>query len=102
MGSGPTGLMAAYDLRRYGYPVTIFEALPRPGGTMAVGTGRFRLPEDVLNREIDIVRKLGAEFRLKTRVGDKISLDDLKAQGYKAILLGPGGSQTRESRSPRS
>jgi indolepyruvate ferredoxin oxidoreductase alpha subunit len=90
VGSGPTGLMAAYDLRRQGYPVTIFEALPRPGGTMAVGTGRFRLPEEVLNREIDIVRKLGAEFRLKTRVGDKYSLDDLKAEGYKAILLAPG------------
>ena len=90
VGSGPTGLMAAYDLRRLGYPVTIFEALPRPGGTMAVGTGRFRLPEEVLNREIDIVRVLGAEFRLKTRVGDKYSLDDLKAEGYKAILLAMG------------
>ena len=75
VGSGPTGLMAAYDLRRQGYPVTIFEALPVPGGTMAVGTGRFRLPEEVLNREIDIVKKLGAEFRLNTRVGDKYSLE---------------------------
>ncbi|HSB07803.1 MAG TPA: FAD-dependent oxidoreductase [Thermodesulfobacteriota bacterium] len=90
VGSGPTGLMAAYDLRRYGYPVTIFEALSIPGGTMAVGTGRFRLTEDVLNREIDIVRKLGAEIRLKTRVSDKYSLNDLKAQGYKAVLLAPG------------
>src|SRR4030042_459146 len=50
VGSGPTGLMAAYDLRRYGYSVTIFEALPLPGGTMAVGTGQFRLPEEVLNK----------------------------------------------------
>ncbi len=63
--------MAAHDLRREGYGVTIFEALPVAGGTMAIGTGRFRLPEEVLNREIDIVRKLGAEFRLKMRVGDK-------------------------------
>src|SRR5512139_2660592 len=64
VGSGPTGLMAAYELRRYGYPVTLFEALPVAGGTMAVGTGRFRLPEGVLNREIDIVKKLGAKFEL--------------------------------------
>ena len=72
VGSGPAGLMAAYDLRRYGYPVTLFEALPIPGGTMAVGMGRFRLPEDVLNREIDIVKRMGAEFRLNTRVGDRL------------------------------
>lgn len=93
VGSGPTGLMAAYDLRRQGYPVTLFEALPLPGGTMAVGTGRFRLPEEVLNREINIVKKLGAEFQLKTRVA---SLQDLKAQGYKAILLAIGAHKSRK------
>jgi NADPH-dependent glutamate synthase beta subunit-like oxidoreductase len=82
--------MAAFDLRRRGYPVTIFEALPVPGGTMAVATGRFRLPEEVLNREIDIVRRLGAEFRLKTRVGGKYSLDGLRDDGYEAVLLALG------------
>jgi indolepyruvate ferredoxin oxidoreductase alpha subunit len=90
VGSGPTGLMAAFDLRRYGYPVTLFEALPVAGGTMAVGTGRFRLPEEVLNREIDIVRKLGAKFELNKRIGDKVALDDLKKKGYKAIFLAVG------------
>src|SRR5512139_1979393 len=78
VGSGPTGLMAAYELRRYGYPVTVFEALPVVGGTMAVGTGRFRLPEEVLRREIGIVEKLGTKFELNTRIGDKISLDGLR------------------------
>ena len=96
VGSGPTGLMAAYDLRRHGYPVTLFEALPRAGGTMAIGTGRFRLPEEVLNREIDIVKKLGAEFRLKTRVGNKYSLEDLRAQGYRAILLATGALKPKK------
>jgi indolepyruvate ferredoxin oxidoreductase alpha subunit len=100
VGSGPTGLMAAYDLRRYGYPVTIFEALPLPGGTMAVGTGRFRLPEDVLNREISIVKKLGVEFRLNIRVGDKYSFEDLRAQGYKAILLAIGAHKAKEINLP--
>jgi len=93
VGSGPTGLMAAYDLRRFGYPVTIFEALPVAGGTMAVGTGRFRLPEGVLNREVEIVRRLGAKFKLKTQIGDKISLDDLRRKGFKAILLAIGSHQ---------
>ena len=92
--------MAAYDLRRYGYPVTLFEALPIPGGTMAVGTGRFRLPEDVLNREIDIVKRMGTEFRLNTRVGDGLSLDDLKAQGYKAIFLALGAHRANEVNIP--
>ena len=96
VGSGPTGLMAAYDLRRYGYPVTIFDALPIPGGTMAVGVGRFRLPEDVLNREIDIVKKLGAKFQLNTRIGKKYSLNDLKAKGYKAMLLALGAHKPKK------
>jgi len=90
VGSGPAGLMAAYDLRRYGYPVTIFDTLPVVGGTMAVGTPRFRLPKEVLDREVEIVRKLGAQIRLNTRIGDEISLSDLRAQGYRAILLALG------------
>jgi NADPH-dependent glutamate synthase beta subunit-like oxidoreductase len=97
VGSGPTGLMAAHDLRRLGYPVTIFEALPLPGGTMAVATGRFRLPEDVLIREIETVRKLGARFRLDTRVGDELSLNDLRNQRYKAILLAVGAHKATGS-----
>jgi indolepyruvate ferredoxin oxidoreductase alpha subunit len=90
VGSGPTGLMAAYDLRRHGYPVTIFEALPVAGGTMAVATSRFRLPEAVLNREIDVVKRLGAKFELNTQIGDKRSLHDLRKKGFRAILLAIG------------
>jgi len=100
VGSGPTGLMAAYDLRRYGYSVTIFEALPLPGGTMAVGTGRFRLPEEVLNKEMDIVKNLGATFQLQTQVGKKPSLDDLRAQGYKAIFLAIGAHKPKKLNLP--
>ena len=100
IGSGPTGLMAAYDLRRYGYSVTIFETLPLPGGTMAVGTGRFRLPEEVLNKEIDIVKKLGAQFQLHTQVGKKPSLDDLRAQGVKAIFLAIGAHNAKKLNLP--
>lgn len=96
VGSGPTGLMAAYDLRRYGYSVTLFEALPIAGGTMAVGTGHFRLPEEVLNQEIDVVKRLGAKFKFNTRIGKQLSLDDLRAQGYKAILLAIGAHKPKK------
>jgi indolepyruvate ferredoxin oxidoreductase alpha subunit len=100
VGSGPTGLMAAYDLRRYGYSVTIFEALPLPGGTMAVGTGQFRLPEEVLKKEIGIVKKLGTKFQLHTPVGKRPSLDDLRAQGYKAIFLAIGAHHAKKLNLP--
>lgn len=92
VGSGPAGLMAAYDLRLYGYQVTIFEELPFLGGTMAFATGRFRLPQDVLNREIEIIRRLGTEIRSNIRVGREIKLEDIMAQGYKAIFLAIGAS----------
>ncbi|NIS70613.1 MAG: FAD-dependent oxidoreductase [Proteobacteria bacterium] len=100
VGSGPTGLMAAHDLRRQGYPVTVFEALPVPGGTMVVGTARFRLPEDVLNREIENIRKLGVRFRLNTRIGNGLSLSDLRARGFKAILLALGAHQAASPNLP--
>ena len=100
VGSGPAGLMAAYELRRYGYPVTLFEALPVAGGTMAVGTGRFRLPEGVLNREIDIVKKLGAKFELNKRIGDKTTLNNLRKKGFKAIFLAIGAHQANAPNLP--
>ncbi|NWG01981.1 MAG: FAD-dependent oxidoreductase [Syntrophaceae bacterium] len=100
VGSGPTGLMAAYDLRRYGYPVTLFEALPLLGGTMAVGTARFRLPEDVLNREIDIIKKLGVTFNLNTKIGHRKSLDDLWNQGFRAIFLAIGAHKAKKLNLP--
>jgi len=100
VGSGPAGLMAAYELRRHGYPVTVFEALPVPGGTLAVGTPRFRLPEEVLSREIDVVKRLGAEFRLNTRIGETPSLRDLRDQGYQAIFLALGAQKQKEMTVP--
>lgn len=100
VGSGPTGLMAAHDLRREGYSVTLFEALSVPGGTMAVGTARFRLPRDVLDREIENIRKLGVQFRLNTRIGDELSLEDLRCQGYKAILMALGAHKPADSDMP--
>jgi len=96
VGSGPTGLMAAYELRKRGYPVTIFEALPVAGGTLAVAIPRFRLPQEVVEREIDIVRQMGADLRLKTPVGPGLSLDDLRNQGHRAVLLAVGATRGKQ------
>jgi len=87
VGSGPAGLTVAYDLIRKGYAVTIFEALPVAGGMLAVGMPEYRLPKDVLKKEIDYLEALGIEIRRNTRIGN---LKDLTDQGYGAVFLGIG------------
>lgn len=87
IGSGPAGLSCAYQLARCGYSVTIFEALPEPGGMMRVGIPEYRLPGKRLDAEIDLVRDLGIEIRTNTKVE---SLDELIAQGYDAVFLALG------------
>jgi len=89
VGGGPAGIMAAYDLRKAGYKVTIFEALPKLGGMMAVGIPEFRLPGDILSEETDIIRKLGVEIKLNTRVGRDVPLSDLK-KDYDAVFIAVG------------
>jgi indolepyruvate ferredoxin oxidoreductase alpha subunit len=92
IGGGPAGIMAAYDLRKSGYKVTIFEAMPKLGGMMAVGIPEFRLPRDILNDEIDVIHKLGVEVKLNTRVGTDINLLDLK-RDYNAVFIAIGAHQ---------
>jgi indolepyruvate ferredoxin oxidoreductase alpha subunit len=94
VGGGPAGMMAAYDLRKAGYKVTIFEALPKPGGMMAVGIPEFRLPRDVLSKETDIIKKLGVEIKLNTRVGKDVKLADLK-KNYNAVFIAVGAHKGR-------
>jgi formate dehydrogenase beta subunit len=89
IGGGPGGLAAAYHLRSMGYQVTIFEALPRAGGMAAVGIPDYRLPEDVLSHEIDVIKRMGVEIKLNTKI-EKLSLSALKKQGYKAIFVAIG------------
>jgi len=101
VGSGPTGLMAAYDLRRHGYPVTVFEALPLPGGTMAVGTGRFRLPEEVLNREMTSSENLERISNSIQRLVQDLSQQpqSSRVQGH---LSGHRSSQSQKVESSRT
>jgi indolepyruvate ferredoxin oxidoreductase alpha subunit len=94
VGGGPAGIMAAYDLRKAGYKVTIFEASPKLGGMMAVGIPEFRLPRDVLSKETDIIRKLGAEIKLNKRVGREVKLEDLR-KNYNAVFIAVGAHKGR-------
>jgi len=90
IGSGPAGLACAYHLALRGHRPTIFEALPKAGGMLRVGIPDYRLPKDILDKEIDNILRLGVELKVNTALGRDFSLDDLAAQGYKAIFLGLG------------
>uniref|UniRef100_A0A7V6A5B5 FAD-dependent oxidoreductase n=1 Tax=Desulfobacca acetoxidans TaxID=60893 RepID=A0A7V6A5B5_9BACT len=90
IGSGPAGLACAYHLVRRGYRPTIFEALPKAGGMLRVGIPDYRLPKEVLNREIDHIVRLGVELRTNTALGRDFTLDELFDQGYQAVFLGIG------------
>jgi NADH-quinone oxidoreductase subunit F len=90
VGSGPAGLMAGWELTKQGYDVTIFEAEPVVGGMLAWAIPEYRLPKDVLNSDIDYIKKLGVEIKTNTRVGKDITLEELKKQGYKAIFIATG------------
>lgn len=89
IGAGPAGLMAAYELTRMGYKVTIFEALPFAGGMMRVGIPEYRLPRDILEREIGVIEKMGVEIRLNTAIGKEITLDDLR-RDFRAVFIAIG------------
>ena len=95
VGGGPAGMSAAYYLALLGYPVTVFEAMPVPGGMMAIGIPEYRLPRATLQAEIDRILGLGVELRLNSAMGRDFSLGDLEGQGYKAIFLSTGAPKSR-------
>ncbi|WP_418765340.1 FAD-dependent oxidoreductase [Mailhella sp.] len=92
VGSGPAGLAAAWYLALEGWPVTVFEALPRPGGMLRYGIPAYRLPDDVIDAHIRKLEALGVEFRCNVRIGEgkDLSLADLRDLGFRAALLAPG------------
>ena len=96
IGAGPAGLLAAFDLRKMGYTITIFEALPVAGGMLAVGIPEYRLPRTVLNKEIGYLLQMGVELKLNTPIGSTLTLQDLKAKGYEAIFIATGAHQGRK------
>ena len=98
IGSGPAGLSCAYHLARLGYPVTVFEALPVAGGMMRMGIPEYRLPRQVLDREIADIEALGVEIKTNMRLGDNLKLSDL--EDYQAIFIGVGLQKSRKLNIP--
>ena len=90
VGSGPAGLTAAYYLAKRGHAVTVFEALPEPGGMMRYGIPEYRLPREVLAEEVEEIRGVGVDIRTNSRTG---SVDELFEHGYNAVFLAIGAHQ---------
>lgn len=87
VGAGPAGLSGAHDLALWGYRVTVFEALPVAGGMLSVGLPPYRLPKEAVQRDVSAVTNLGVELKLNSPVR---SLQELKQQGFEAVLLAVG------------
>lgn len=100
IGSGPTGLTAAYDLVRKGYGVRVYEALPVAGGMLTAGIPEMNLPREVAEAEIDYIKGLGVEIRTGVALGRNFTLEDLQAWGVRAILLAMGKQKSGELRIP--
>jgi NADH-quinone oxidoreductase subunit F len=98
IGAGPAGLSAAWDLAHEGYQVTIFEALPVAGGMLAVGIPEYRLPKELLKKEIDLIQKLGVEIKLNSPVDDIESL--LKDNKYQAVFIATGAHKGDKMKIP--
>jgi heterodisulfide reductase subunit A-like polyferredoxin len=96
IGSGPAGLTCGYYLAKMGYSPTIFESLPVAGGMLAVGIPDYRLPKDILQAEIDYIKKKGVEIILNKGLGRDFSLEDLKKEGYEAVFLGIGSHGSKK------
>ena len=90
VGSGPAGLSFAGDMAKYGYDVTVFEALHEIGGVLKYGIPEFRLPNAIVDCEIDNLRRMGVSFEKDIIIGKTLSLDDLKAQGFQGIFVASG------------
>ena len=89
VGSGPAGLTAAWYLGLLGYDPVLYEALPKPGGMLRYGIPEYRLPNDVLDREIDYIKRAGAEIKLGVRVGSDVSLAELM-KIHPAVFIAAG------------
>jgi len=95
VGAGPTGLSCAYFLAQTGYPVTVFEALPVGGGMLSVAIPEFRLPREVIEKEIDYIAKKGVEIRYNTPVNANFTVEDLKRDGFDAVFIAAGAQRSQ-------
>ncbi len=95
IGSGPAGLTCSGELAKKGYDVTVFEALHEIGGVLKYGIPEFRLPNDIVDFEIDNLRKMGVKFESDFIVGKTATMDDLRDEGFKAFFVGSGAGLPR-------
>lgn len=100
IGAGPCGLTAAQDLTRLGYSVTIFEALPFPGGTLRAALPFYSLPKKLLDWDIENILALGMELKTKVTLDKSFSLEELREEGYRAILIATGADRSRKLSQP--
>ncbi len=96
IGSGPAGLTVAGDLAKEGFSVTVYEALPEPGGVLLYGIPAFRLPKDVVRREIKQIEAQGVTFETNKTAGKDFNVDELFAAGFDGIFIGSGTAVARE------
>lgn len=99
VGAGPAGLSAAYFLQLAGVDCTVFDAHENPGGMIRYGIPSYRLPRDVIDGEVDVIKQLGAEFRFSTTLGRDVTLDRLREE-YNAVFLGLGAQKASGMRTP--
>lgn len=95
VGSGPSGITCAGELAKKGYDVTVFEALHKAGGVLSYGIPEFRLPKDLVAKEIENVTDLGVDLETNVVVGRSITIDELMEDGYKAVFVGSGAGLPR-------
>jgi len=96
IGAGPAGLTAALRLAQRGYPVTVFDKLPLAGGMMVVGIPEYRLPRNILNLEIEAIKRAGVEIKLNQELGKDVTVDGLlERDGYSAVIMAIGAHKGR-------
>ncbi len=95
VGGGPAGLTCAGDLARLGYQVTVFEAFHTAGGVLMYGIPEFRLPKDIVQKEIESLKGLGVEIMTNMIIGKVLSIDELMEDGYEAVFVGSGAGLPR-------
>jgi NADPH-dependent glutamate synthase beta subunit-like oxidoreductase len=100
IGSGPLGLSVAYFLRKFGINVTVFEKMDLLGGMMVSEIPAFRLPREVLNEEIENIKKLGIEFKTNTKIDEKFNIKDIFERGFDALVIGIGAHKAHWMKIP--
>ncbi|MFP3898999.1 MAG: NADH-ubiquinone oxidoreductase-F iron-sulfur binding region domain-containing protein [Dehalococcoidia bacterium] len=95
VGAGPTGLSCAYFLAQMGYPVTVFEALPVGGGMLSVAIPEFRLPRQVIDKEIGYIARRGVDIKYNSPINVNFTIEDIKNSGFEAIFIAAGAQRSQ-------